>query len=504
MLCRMRILKTSFLCLIVLIVASLAFHQTPRPTIAQDNDPSPADRVAYFGDAMHPDFRDDILAFPNAPFYTMDIALTVDDDQASISGTLSVKYTNQTPNILNDIVFHLYPNLPSYGGQMTVSDVSIDNQSVTPSLDDTLSLLTIPLSTPSNPADTTLIQMNFVTTVFAEEINLHAHFSYLNGALALPNFFPLLSVYDIGSGWWQNTAHPTGDAVYSETGFFDVTLTVPLEWITITSGTRIDSTENEDAETRTSHYVAPLMRDFALMAYPRYGTLTDTVDGITIDVHYLPGGLNGARSTLEYTTDSVRIFNTLFGHYPFSELDVVETYTVAGGIVYPGLIVIQSESWNANNSYLQFVAVHEVAHQWWYSLVGNDQTRFPWVDESLTQYATLLYYGHVYGSNTQNAILSDFEDEWRTYAEAFGDQPLGQPVVDYMHHDDAYFHIIYQKGPLFFNTLADIYGQNNLVAALATYFSTYRYGIVQPTDLQHSLEQTLNQDLDALFLEWVG
>jgi aminopeptidase N len=346
--------------------------------------------------------------------------------------------------------------------------------------------------------------MNFVTIVLAEEINLHAHFSYLNGALALPNFFPLLSVYESDSGWWQTTAQPTGDAVYSETAFFDVTLTAPLEWITITSGARIDSVENEDAQTRTSHYVAPLMRDFALMAYPRYATLTETVDGIIVDVHYLPGGLNGARSTLEYATESVRIFNAIFGHYPFSELDVVETYTVAGGIEYPGLIVIQVDSWNANNSYLEFVAVHEVAHQWWYSLVGNDQTRFPWVDESLAQYATLLYYGRTYGANAQNSILSDFEDEWRTYTDEFGDQSLGQPVINYMQHDDEYFHIIYQKGPIFYDTLADSVGENNLIAALSTYFSTYRYRIARTIDLQNSLEQSLNQDLDALFMEWVG
>lgn len=493
-----QLIKISFISLFVLMAATIGF------LFAQDNDPSSEDRLAYFGDAMHPDYRDDILAFPDAPLYTLDVALTATNEQASISGTLSVEYTNQTPDNLNDIVFRLYPNLPSYGGQTTVSDVSIDGQTVSPSLDITLSILTIPLPFPLNVGDSALIQMNFVSTVFAGEINLHAHFSYLNGALALPNFFPLLSVYDSGSGWWQNTAHPTGDAVYSETSFFDVTLTTPLNWVTITSGARVDSAENDDEQTRTSHYVAPLMRDFALMAYPRYATLTDTVDGITVDVHYLPGGLNGARSTLQYTIDSVRVFNELFGHYPYSELDVVETYTVAGGIEYPGLIVIQAESWNANNSYLEFVAAHEVAHQWWYSLVGNDQTRFPWVDESLAQYSTLLYYGQLYGTPTQNAIMTDFQDEWHAYATEFGDQSIGGPVVEYMQHDDAYFRIVYQKGPLFFATLANTYGQDNLINALSDYFDAYHYQVAQPSDLRNTLEQSLQQDLDVLFNDWVG
>lgn len=473
-------------------------------TLSQDTYSPPEDRLTYFNDAMRSGFQEDVLVAPDAPLYTMDVALTATNNQASISGTLFVEYTNQTPDTLNEIVFRLYPNLSSYGGRMTVSNVMVDDQSITPALDNTSSVMTIPLSTPSSPGDTILIQMDFVTIIFAERVNLYAQFSYLNGALALPNFFPLLSVYDADAGWSQNADHSTGDAVYSETAFFDVTLTAPLEWITITSGTRVDSVENEDGETSTAHYIAPLMRDFALMAYSDYETLTNTVDGITVNVHYLPTGLDNASSVLTFASDAVEIYNSLFGPYPFAELDIVETYTTAGGIEYPGLIVIQNDMWDTNDSSLQFVTVHEVAHQWWYSLVGNDQTQSPWLDESLTQYSTALYFGRKYGATSQNATMTNFETEWQSYIDEFDDQPIGEPAANYVISNGTYYYIVYQKGPVFFATLADMVGEDNLIAALADYYAALRYQVAQPIDLQNILEQSLQQDLDAFFNEWVG
>ena len=79
---------------------------------------------------------------------------------------------------------------------------------------------------------------------------------------------------------------------------------------------------------------------------------------------------------------------------------------------------------------------------------------------------------------------------------------IGEPATNYS--EDAYYYIIYQKGPLFFATLADLYGEAELLAALSEYYDTYRYGIVTPDDLQQSLEASLGEDLDAIFAEWVG
>ncbi len=476
--------------LLVLLLVTLGMT-----VLAQEDDP-----VAYYGSAMRPEFREDIAAFSDAPRYSLDITLTLISDRASIGGQLVVQYTNRADEPLHEIVFRLYPNLETFSGSTTIGSVFIDSQAVIPIYDETTTLMTLPLTRSLQPDDTTQIELRFDTMIPANDRRLYDQFSYLNGALALPNFYPMLSVYG-DDGWWRNTAHPQGDAVYSETAFFDVSLRVPGDLVVITSGDRIESYLNADG-TRTHHYIAPLMRDFAVMAAPGYETISTQQDGVNIDVHFLPGGDNGAVAVRRYAAEAIRIFTQHFGPYPYTELDIVETYTVAGGIEYPGLIVIQDDSWNAMNAFLEVVTAHEVAHQWWYGLVGNDQTRHPWLDEALAQYSTALYYGGLYSPDTQADTLLEYRNTWQEYLSRHADRPIGGAVTDYS--GDDYFFFVYQKGPLFFATLADTYGEEALLAALSDYFQTYRYDIVTPDDLQLSLETSLGVDLDDLFAEWVG
>ncbi|NDJ86387.1 MAG: M1 family metallopeptidase [Chloroflexi bacterium] len=484
---------TRFVALILFIVIATV---TVLPTYGQSSPPA-----SVFDAALRPEFRQDIQAHPDAPRYTMDITLSLTADVATLQGDLQVKYTNRTSESLETVVFRLYPNLPSFGGDLQVQTITIVDQTVLPEFDSTRSVMAVPLPTELAPEQSVILELQFESIIQAGDAPLYDQYSYINGTLAVPNFFPLLSVYEPGSGWWQVTDHPQGDAVFSETAFFDVTLTAPAELVVITSGSLIASQNNDD-NTRTHRFVGALIRDFALMAYNRYMTLSDSQSGIAIDVHYLPGGEDGAVAVMEYTKNSLRVFSETFGAYPYAELDVVETYTTAGGIEYPGLIVVQDDAWNAVSTYLEYVTAHEVAHQWWYSLVGNDQTRYPWLDESLTQYSTALYYGQVRGPEAQAAVLDDYQSGWERFVANNPDLPVGLPAAEYT--GSEYFRIVYQKGPLFFATLADTYGEPALLAALSAYFDANRYQIATPTILQDILETELQDDLDAVFTEWIG
>lgn len=454
-----------------------------------------------FEAAMLPDFAADIAAFPDAPHYTMTVNLALSSDQATFTGQQSVSYTNQTRDTLTEIVFCLYPNFESYGGVLTVNQVQINGSPIAPSYNSTRTIMRVPLAEPLPPSASVTVDLEYRTIVVNNRVRLYGQFSYINGVVATPNFFPLLSVYEADSGWWENPVQPQGDAVYSETSFFDVTVTAPSDVIVITSGSLSAISPNTDG-TRTTRYHAPLMRDFALMASSNFETISDTQNGVQIDIHYLPGGRRGADAVLLYAKAALRFFTELFGPYPYAELDVVETYTNAGGIEYPGLIVVQADAWNSLDAFLEVVVAHEVAHQWWYGLVGNDQTIYPWLDEALAQYTTAIYFGKAYGPGVDEAVLAIYEENWLNYRNQVSDQIIGLPVSAYS--TEAYYYIVYQKGPLFFHALAEAYGQDALLAALSDYFMAYRYGIVTPNDLQASLEDSLGVDLDALFTEWVG
>lgn len=464
------------------------------------------DPLTRFGPALLPDFVADMDAYADAPRYAIEMTLTLDEDGAMLSGKQQVRYTNRTPHTLDRIVFRLYPNLESYGGEMTVSRAAVDGETVAADLDATGTVLSVPLVAPLAPGERATLALDYEIRVHAGRARLYKQFSHIDSVLALPNAYPVLSVYEVGDGWWDVADHTQGDAVYSETAFFEVTLRAPEDLIVAASGTEVSVSTGADGLLE-HRYVAPLMRDFAIMAAPHFVTRTATVDGVTITIYYDPARPNAEANSaagLRAAQAAVHLFNSLFGAYPFAELDIVQTPTSAGGIEYPGLIVVGADAWDENGDRFIFVIVHEVAHQWWYSLVGNDQTLDPWMDEALAQYATALFIGAHEGGPSYGAAINSYETQYLRYLQLAVDldRPIGLPVSDYS--GTGYFYIVYQKGPLFFDALAETYGLEATLDALQEYFAAYRYGIAEPVDMLLSFEESLDADLDPIFEEWVG
>ena len=244
------------------------------------------------------------------------------------------------------------------------------------------------------------------------------------------------------------------------------------------------------------------MRDFSIMASGKYETLSTNYEDITINVHYLPGGEGGAQQVRDWAQSVVQAYSETFGAYVYKELDIAQTYTTAGGIEYPGLVVVADAVWGTPSNWFEKVTVHEVGHQWWYSMVGNDQTRFPWLDEALTEYSVAIYERFVGGDAGFQAVLRDYEAEYTAFENAAGRNVIGQPAAGYT--EPAYSAIVYRKGGTFFYILEQTLGQDVFNAGIRAYLSQFRYQVATPFDLQTSLEDVSGIQLDGLFLEWVG
>ncbi|HVO69901.1 MAG TPA: M1 family metallopeptidase [Aggregatilineaceae bacterium] len=465
--------------------------------------------------ALLPPFVGDMAVHADAPRYTIDLALVVTPTEATLTGHQTVLYTNRAAAALDRIVFRLYPNLESYGGAMEVSQITADGLPAESGLDTTRSVLSILLPQPLDRGASVTLDMNFSVTVYEGLTPLYGQFSYLDGVLALPNAYPVLSVYEPESGWWQVAEQPQGDAVFSETAFYSVAVTAPPRLILAVSGSEVEMVANRDG-TLTHHYVAPLMRDFALIASEKYVAIGGEQDGVIVNLYYdpdvppptssaIPDSLVAAataRAGLQMTEDAVRIYDATFGRYPFTELDVVQTATMAGGIEYPGLFVVSSSIWDKDNDFFEWVIAHETAHQWWYSLVGNDQTLHPWMDEALAQYSVAIYIRDREGEVAYQGALDFYRAQYEGYIESNPDQVIGEPVTAYP--DNAYFFMIYEKGPLFFAALEDAYGYDAVIRMLQGYLAAYRYQIAGPDDMLASFEFTLGQDLEPIFEDWIG
>ncbi|MBN1202523.1 MAG: M1 family metallopeptidase [Anaerolineae bacterium] len=463
------------------------------------------DWAEVYRPALLPDFAGDMVAYADAPRYVVDLSLDVTPDEVTITGHQLVCYTNRAAGVaLETIVFRLYPNLESYGGDMQVSGVMVDGVPVESELDDTRSVLRVPLPAALEPGESATVEMDFVTLVSAGVKALYAQFAYLDGVITLPQAYPVLSVYQPGGGWWQATEHPQGDAIFSETAFYEVTVSAPADLILAASGSEIGLSANDDG-TLSHRYAAPLMRDFTLMASADYVTAVGQQDGVTITLYYnpdLPNAAINASAGLQMAQNAIRIFDTVYGRYPFAELDVVQTPTTAGGIEYPGLIVVATEHWDKADDSFEFILAHEAAHQWWFSLVGNDQLLNPWMDEALAQYSVAVYIRDREGLAGYNGALSFYCQEYSKYVAENPDMVIGLPVTAY--EGSAYYYLVYQKGPLFYAALDEAYGYDTVLLMLQDYLDAYRYEIARPDDLLRSFEATLGEELDPLFTEWVG
>ena len=178
-----------------------------------------------------------------------------------------------------------------------------------------------------------------------------------------------------------------------------VTLTAPSALTLITSGTPIGARTNGDGTTTTKIVGAP-MRDFDLNITTRLQKSSETLDGIVVNSYYDPAHAEMGKQALRFALEALRVFQARFGAYPYAEFDLVEAPITALGIEYPGVIVL-AQSMYENTRQLQtleFVVAHEIAHQWWYNLVGNDQVNHPWVDEALAQYSEVIYTEELHGA----------------------------------------------------------------------------------------------------------
>ena len=208
---------------------------------------------------------------------------------------------------------------------------------------------------------------------------------------------------------------------------------------------------------------------------------------------------------MPYILTAVETFNARFGPYPYSELDLVSTATSALGVEYPGIMALTERLYDREyGQYLESTTAHEVAHQWFYNVVGNDQVDEPWLDEALTQYATLLYFTDQYGAAGEQGFRESLQGRW---SRADGEEiPIGLPVAAYSEGGEyagTYGAIVYGRGPLFFEALQEEMGQEAFDAFLRDYYQRYQWGIATTEGLRALAEQHCGCNLQALFEEWV-
>lgn len=434
---------------------------------------------------------------PGAPVYHL--ALTLGQSPATITGQQELHYTNQETVALDETYFHLYPNL--LGGEMDVSNVRVNGQAV--EADDEGTVLRVPLDPPLPPGEQVVIAMDFVTRVPQELGRNYGIQAYVDDVLALAHFYPVVAIYD-EAGWNIEPAPEQGDVTYADAAFYLLRLTAPAEQVVAASGVEIDRAA--DADTQTITFAGGPMRDFYMALSPDYDVVSTQVGDVVINSYARADLMDAAAQALDIAAFALQSFSERYGPYPYTEFDMVTTPTLALGIEYPGIIANTVRMYEPGNNFrtpneilLESTTAHEVAHQWFYNLIGNDQLDEPWLDESVTQHATYQYYVDRYGPLAGDSFYDTFELRWSVVEEE--PIPIGQPVEIY--DGNAYSAIIYGRGPIFVGELAETMGQEAFDRFIRAYADQFRWGITNTEDFRLLAEQECDCDLSPLFDEWI-
>ncbi len=465
---------------------------TPTPTDTPVPTPSPSPTPVPLPQAcLRQRFADDAAACDDAPQY--EVAMSIDLDAARVTGSEVITYTNAEQVSLSNIYLRLLPNTRGYGGAITLSNVRIDGRTVSPTLELDGAAAQIGLLPPLPPGAVATLALDFAIDVPTTGGTGHNLFTYLNGVMALPTIFPIVGVYD-EDGWDIEIVPEHGDEIHADIAIYHVDVTVPAGQTLIASGTCTQP------EIETWQCEAAPMRDFALVVGDNYERAARNVDGVVVNSYYYSQDEWGGNKALEVAVDSMEAFTAYFGPYPYTELDVVATPNYLGGMEYSGLVVVSDNLYSGNG--VEWLTAHEVAHQWWMVVVGNDQIDDPWLDEALTQYSTLLYYEWAYGKERADAILeSEFQRTYESLLWRGRDMPAGLHAEAYP--SSLYWDVVYDKGALYFHNLRETVGDDAFFTILQTYFQRYRYEIATPEDFLAVVEDVTGDAQRDLYNEWI-
>lgn len=473
---------------------------TARPTPVQPVEASWGDRAVFSGGLIAGE-QGVLDELPGATEYHIDLRIPEEID--TLEGREEVRYTNREEVALEEVYFRLFVN--TNGGQATVSGVTVDGQETEAGYEFEQSALRVPLAVPLAPGDQAVIQMDFGVEVPREMGGNYGLFGYFDDVLVLDEFYPVVAVYD-DEGWNVEVPPPAGDLTYFDTSFYLVQVTAPADLVVVASGIEVGRERQGDEQVLT--FAAGPARDFYLAASERYVAISEQVGETTVNSYAFPERGQHAQLALRYAVDALGSFNERFGVYPYVEFDVVSTPMQALGIEYPGMVGLglqlydpDAEVWGLPTQIMLESSVgHEVAHQWFYNVVGNDQVDEPWLDEALVQYVTGLYYLDVGGERSLEGWRGSWYDRWQRVDMA--EIPIGLSSGDYTDGRE-YGSIVYGRGPIFMDTLAGHMGQETFDRFLRDYYESHKWGIGTAEDFEELAEEHCQCDLSSLFEAWV-
>jgi Peptidase family M1 domain len=389
---------------------------------------------------------------PGLATYTLN--LTSNSTGFTWTGHETISFTNLSPVALPEVYLRLWDNFHGSCPSTPITVTNVTGGTPSPlSVACTAMKITLPAPLAQNQSGTIGFDLSLVVPSGADRFGHDGNYTFIGNAL------PVLAVRD-GGGWHLDPYTNNGESFYQLISNYDVTLTHPASLLTPATGT---STETVNGGNTITHATATNVREFAWAAGAFAKTTSTNTDGVVVNV-YRTSAITATQASSMMTTakNSLVAHASRFGAYPYGEVDVVlDNNFWFGGMEYPGFVldVISSTA-----------LAHELAHQWFYGIVGDDEYNNPWLDEGFTDYATDLYRG-ITGSGCGIT--------WQSSAEK-----LTNSMAYWDAHSSRYGAVIYGYGKCTLHDLRRLIGDTAMANLLRNYAQSHWYGISTVADFK--------------------
>jgi hypothetical protein len=481
-----------------------------------------------------------------------EISVEIDPATKSYQGHQKLIFTNRQKLSTNYVVFFVYPNDPgltkSQSQYMKISNTAVNERAVKP--EERGPYLRIPLGRQLQTGQSVTIDLDFQATVpeqkestdlFTQALDElkkmieptkqsetdYGLFSSGKDIVNLGLWYPVLSKYD-QNGWDEEKYSGIGDVSYFDPSDFKVSITVPAEYKVVTTGAEKNRAPSPGGKL-VYRIDAPMARDFEVELSRLYSNASRLVNGTNIRAFFLPQHSKSGHATLESAAKAFEYFEQSFGQYPYTELDIVEAplFGGAGGVEFPGLVTVSSMLYQedqqkpeddllknllSNNpvfdQLLEFVVVHEVAHQWWNAVVGSNSKKHPYIDEAMANYSAILYFEHYHGRKAaEQQMAMQMKVNYQIHRLVGGvDKPVLLPASSF-EGPLEYSAIVYGKGALYFDQLRGLIGHEAFLSAIKSYYDAFWFGIAGPEDFKKIAQQQSrgkSKDIENLFQRWMN
>ena len=460
--------------------------------------------------------------------YKMDINMDVSD--FTFNGEQELVYTNNSPDTINKVYYHLFFNAFQPGSQMdvrsrTIRDpdrrvgsrifeleqkdygildvVSLKQEGKKVVFEQKETVLLARLNSPLLPGEKTTLSMVFDGQV-PLQIRRSGKLNKEGVDLTMTQWFPKLSEYD-EEGWHPNPY--IGREFHGVWGDYTVNITIDKNYVVGGTGYLQNADEighgySNDAkqtnkETLTWRFFAPNVHDFAWAADPEFiHDIKKSKSGVDLHFFYKPDvNVENWKKLQDDSVGLMDYFEEAIGPYPWKQYSIIQGGD--GGMEYAMCTMITGQRPYPS---LFGVTAHEMAHAWFQHLLATNEAKHPWMDEGFTEYITSLAEEAVTGKPSRYPHKSSYD---RYYLLVNSGVEQAQTVhSDRYDYNFAYGASSYSKGSVFLSQLGYIIGKDNLDKTLKRYYEEFKFKHPTPNDFKRVAEKVSDMELEWYLNDW--